>query len=797
MLKNYAKTAWRNFLKNKGYSTINISGLALGMAVAILIGLWISDELSYNHDHENYEHIGHIMRHSLDEDEIMTGGQNGPMPLGEELRSSYGSDFTQIVLSTRPVDYVISSDFEKFQQSGRFMQQGAPEMLSLDMVYGSRAGLLEMNSILLSESLAKKLFGSRNPINETISIDTKIQTKVTGVYRDFPNNSEFSGTDYIAPFELYVSFTWARNVQDNWNDNSFPLYVQIAPHTTFGKVSEKIKDVMLPHLNEKKLASKPEVFIHPMSDWHLYSEFQNGTHVASVGLKVVWLYGLIGVFVLILACINFMNLSTAQSVKRAKEIGIRKSIGSRRSQLISQFLSESFLIAGFGLLCSVPLVLLVLPWFNDIAGKELGIPWGNLMFWAACMAFTMFTALLAGSYPAIYLSSFDPINALKGNMGVGGFAAIQRKALVVFQFTISIILIIGTIIVYQQIQFTKNRPIGYDQSGLLRLSKNSALTGKSEVLRNELLQTGSVYEVAESWNTLTNVGSSNTGFDWQGKSPGAPDDFATLGITQEYGKTIGWEFVDGRDFSRAFASDSSGIIINQTAAKLMQMENPVGQIVRSSYWHKGTDFKIIGVVKDMVMNSPFEPARPTMFSIKGGQKWIYIKIDPTSDAHTALSKIESVFNRLAPSAPFDYTFVNQSYASKFEKEERLGKTAAFLGILAILISCLGLFGLSAYVVEQRTKEIGIRKSLGASISNIWQLLSKDFLSPVLVSLLLAIPAAYYFLYEWLQGYTYRTEISWWVILATVLGVMSITLATVSFQAIKGAIADPVKSLRTE
>ncbi|RYU97728.1 ABC transporter permease [Emticicia agri] len=793
MLQNYFTIAWRNLTKNKSYSFINIGGLAIGIAVAILIAFWIHDELTFNQSHQNYDRIGQVMRHDWYNGRKETGGQSSPMPLGNKLRDAYKDAFTHVVISTNPVNYIIASADKKFTQAGRFMQAGAPELLTLHMLQGSRAGLQEIHTILLSETLAKKLFGNTNPINKVVTIDTQVNTKVTGVYQDFPTNSEFRGISYIAPFELYLTFNeWANAARDNWGDNSFPIYVQIAPNQTFEQVSAKIKNTMLPHLNAEKAKQKPEVFLHPMAKWHLYSNFENGVNITSEAFKYIIFYATIGLFVLLLACINFTNLSTARSEKRAKEVGIRKAMGSLRAQLAIQFLSETLLITGFALVLSVGLVFLILPWFNNVADKEIAILWAKPLFWLLSLTFTLLTAILAGLYPAFYLSSLQPIKTLKGVFHGGRAALISRKLLVVVQFTISITLIIGTSIVYRQLQMAKNRPVGYNTEGLLSFPKNG-FQGKESVLRNELIRSGAVVEVAESGSELTSQGSNNTGFDWKGKTTGMKDDFGTLRVSYEYGKTVGWQFIAGRDFSRKFSSNSSGIIVNESAVKLMGLQNPVGEVVRSTHWHKG-NYVILGVVKDMVMASPFEKVRPAIFSLQGNKRFILIKINPQTSTHQALSQIQEIFNKIAPAVPFEYKFINEEYAHKFANEERIGKLAYFFSVLAILISCLGLFGLASFMAEQRTKEIGIRKVLGASVLNLLGLLSKDFVRLIIISFFIAIPIAYFFLDNWLQKYAYRTELSWWIFALSGLGALVVTLLTVSYQSIKVALKNPVKNL---
>jgi ABC-type antimicrobial peptide transport system permease subunit len=799
MISNYFKIALRNFLKYKGYSAINLFGLATGMAVAILIGLWVYDEMTFNQSHQNYARIGRVMQHQTVRGERSTR-ENNPIPLGKELRSSFSGDFKYVVMATQTKKYIISSNGENIRQKGSYMEADAPEMLSLKMLKGTRAGLSELNTILLSETLAKTLFGDEEPLNKIIKIDNELNVKVTGVYADFAHNSEFKDLAFIAPFKLLVaSYDYIRDHQDDWENNFLHIYTQIAPNADFDKVSAKIKDIKLKHVNAEYASRKPELFIQPMSGWHLYSAWENGINTTSEPLRLIWFYSTIGIFILLLACINFINLSTARSEKRAKEVGIRKAIGSVRGQLIGQFFSESFLMVALAFVWSILLVQAILPWFNTVADKSISISWGEPIFWLANVAFIALTAVLAGIYPALYLSSFKPIKALKGTFSVGRFAAIPRKTLVIVQFTVSVTLIIGTIIVYQQIQFAKSRPVGYTRDGLLIIPKTTdELRGKYEVLRTELKNTGVVAEMAESASSLTDIGSMNGGFEWRGKDPNLNVDFGTLGVTYEYGKTIGWQFVEGRDFSRDFPADSSGFILNEAAVKLMGLKNPVGENIRwDTDFFDGEHFKIVGVVKDMVMSSPFEPVKPTIFFLQGYKNYVIAKINPNVSIADALPKIEATFKKIAPNMPFDYQFVDETYARKFGDEERIANLATFFAILAICISCLGLFGLASFVAEQRTKEIGIRKVLGASVASLWQMLSKDFVVLVIVSCLIATPIAYYFMSNWLQKYTYRTEISGWVFVIVGFGALLICLLTISYQAIKAALMNPVKTLKTE
>ncbi|WP_310589164.1 FtsX-like permease family protein [Dyadobacter sp. Leaf189] len=535
-----------------------------------------------------------------------------------------------------------------------------------------------------------------------------------------------------------------------------------------------------------------------MSRWHLYSEWENGRN-AGGRIQFVWLFGIIGVFVLLLACINFMNLSTARSEKRAKEVGIRKAIGSVRLQLVGQFFSESFLVVGLAFFLSLVLAWLALPTFNEIADKQMQMPWRDPLFLVSGLFFALFTGIIAGSYPAFYLSSFQPIKALKGKWTPLGLrATLPRKILVVLQFTVSITLIIGTVIVYKQVLHAKSRPIGYNRQGLVTMLVNTPdIHMHFDAVLDDLVKTGSVTAMAESAGPPTEVFSANVGFNWKGKDPGLQSEFATIGISHDFGKTVGWDFIAGRDFTKTLASDSAGFVVNEAAVKFMglakqDLDDAIGETVT---WD-GRSFKIIGVIRDMIMESPYDPVKKSIFFIppRGG-RFITARLNPGTNSSSALKNIEAVFKKHAPDSPFSYQFVDQEYALKFAAEERISKLAAVFTILAIFISCLGLFGMASFMAEQRTKEIGIRKVLGASVTNLWRLLSVDFVMLVAVSCLLAIPIAWYTMDQWLEKYTYHTRISWWIFAAAGIGTLVIALVTVSYQAIRAALLDPVKSLR--
>ena len=796
MLKNYFKVAWRNLTGNKFFSFINIGGLAIGMTVVMLIALWIWDELSYDQQNKHYDRVAQVMRQTTINGETGTGFPS-PIPLAEELRKNYKNDFSHVVLSWWNREHILSFEDHKFTRIGKFMEPDAPEVLSLNMLKGDWGALKDPSAILLSSSAARAIFGDKDPMDKTMRIDNKMAVKVTGVYDDIPDNSKFRNVAFIASWDmLAASDDLVKAVRTNWGFDAAEIYVQLAANADLDKVSAKIRRVEFDRIKDSKelVAYKPMALLQPMRKWHLYAEWKNGVNTGGA-IQYVWLFGAIALFVLLLACINFMNITTARSEKRAKEIGIRKAIGSLRRQLISQFFAESLAVVLLSFGISLLLMQATLPFFNEIADKKMSIPWTSALFWITGILFCLFTGLVAGSYPAFFLSSFKPVKVLKGSFKTGKLTALPRKILVVLQFATSIILIICTIVVFEQIQFARNRPIGYKTDGLLQLQMNSPeFFGHEQALRNDLIKSGVVVEMAESSSPPTGVWSSRSGFDWKGKSPGLQTEFGAIAVTKEYGKTVGWQLKAGRDFSADFASDSSSLIINEAAAAFMNLKSPVGENIK---WNE-ENYKVIGVVKNMVVESPYERPGPIVYTLKNEKlNFILLKLNPAMRAHEALEKIRVFFENYSPSSPFDYKFVDDNFAKKFAAEERIGKLATFFSALAIFISSLGLFGMALFMAEQRRKEIGLRKVLGASVFDLWKLLSKDFVILVFISFLIAIPIAWPTMHNWLHHYEYRTSISLWVFVLTCLAALFIAIGTVSFQAIKAAMANPAKGLRAE
>ncbi|MHA7101464.1 ABC transporter permease [Roseivirga pacifica] len=799
MFNHNFKVSYRQMLKNKGYSFINIGGLAMGMVVAMLIGLWVKDELTFNQNHKNYNSIAQMLR--VESDGLGGTAVNSSLAtgMGALVRESFPDQIEDLfMVRARKQAPVISNGDKKFRETGVFLEENGPSVLTLDMVYGSIDGLKETRSIMLSETLSTKLFGEENPVGETVKLNADIDLLVGGVYKDLPKNSKFSEAAFFS--RLLLLFRENEESMNVWNNYNIDIYVKLAKNVNQEQLAELITEKIKGHYDDWARESGQTFILHPMKDWHLRSEWSDGKPVLSKEMKFVRLYGVIGVFVLLLACINFMNLSTARSEKRAKEVGIRKTLGSLRKQLITQFYMESFLytISAFGL--SLVLLWALLPWFNETAGKGIATPWNLLEFWLACTAFVLFTAVVSGSYPATYLSSFKPIKALKGGLRPGKGASLSRKVLVVFQFTISIALIIGTITVNNQIQAAKDRPIGYSPKGMIALAPGSPRFGQQkELMKQEILNTGMAEAVGFSNYPVTSALGWNHGFSWEGMDPGFDQSFNTITISNGYADAVDMEFIAGRDFDPNRETDKNAIIINESAMKAMQLENPVGTVVKyDPSWRDAVNYTIIGVVKDMIKGSPFQQTdQSIMFLDQEYTSYMYIRLNPNVSPSESLAAIGEVYGQILPEAPFDFHFADDQYNQKFEAELRIGSLAKFFTLLAILISCLGLFGLSSFVAEQRTKEIGIRKVLGASVLNLWQLLSKDFALLIVIACLIAIPVSYQVLQDWLNSYEVKTQLYWWVFALAGLGGLVVTLATVSFQALKAAVSNPVRSLRSE
>jgi putative ABC transport system permease protein len=792
MFRNYFRTAWRNLVKNMGYSALNILGLAVGMAIALIIGLWVLYQYDYDRSYPDYRQVYQARVR------FVRNGEKGQMdatclPMASVLKKEIPE-----------IEYAVHTDWiqhrglvngdHKIYVEGAMAEADFFKIFPCTVVKGDLATALKGTySIVLTESTAKALFQNNDPIGKNIRLDNEHDLAVTAVIRDPAPNSTLQ-FKYVVPFDYYVQANdWVRSALNTWDNNSFPTYVMLRPNTTYAQIVPKLKEVYDKYVPDGKKV-QAEIFFQPMKDWHLFGEFKDGVQAGGF-IEYVRLFSLIGVLVLIIACINFMNLSTARSEKRAREVGVRKAIGSRRKDLIFQFLIESLVITGVAAVFAIGFVLVALPSFNLLTDASVSIPWASGWFWAVMAGYVLLTGLLAGSRPAFYLSSFQPVKVLKGSIRAGRLASLPRKVLVVLQFTCSIALIISTFLIYQQIEYVKDRPTGYNADRLVMTDGSTDLSHNYPALRDEALRSGLVESMTTSSNPVTSLDAWWAIQDWSGKLPDELLALPNVAVGDDFFKTMGMRLVAGRNFTGNYAVDTGYVILNEAAVKRMRFKDPINQVIT---WNLTSHIKVIGVVKDAIMQSPFSPPQATMFTYN--PSWsseITFRLARNVDAQTAIAKLGYLFNKYNPSYPFLYHFVDDVYADKFHLEVLVSRLSALFAGLAIFISCLGLFGLAAYMAEQRTKEIGIRKVLGASVSQLWLLLSKDFILLVLISCVVASPIAFYFLHGWLEKYQYRITIGPWVFLVAAAMALLITIVTISFQAIRGALANPTRSLRTE
>jgi ABC-type antimicrobial peptide transport system permease subunit len=648
--------------------------------------------------------------------------------------------------------------------------------------------------LLLSASTAKAFFGEMDPLGQMVEMDGGIVFHVVGVYRDFPSRSSWNNVRFLGQWAMYATVSELDKMEDPWRPNAFQLFVMLRDNASFSDASRRIKDAKLKRLNEALAKKKPVLFIHPMKDWYLRSEFRNGKQ-AGGRIQYVWMFGIVGVFVLLMACINFMNLSTARSEKRAKEVGIRKAVGSYRSQLVTQFFSESLFTTFIALVFAIVLAHLTIPLFNTMSEKAMTLPWDDPDLWFVAVVSALLIGIVAGSYPALYLSGIRPVRALKGTFKSGRNASAARRVLVVLQFGVSVIMIIGTSTVFLQIQHGKNRPLGFNVNGLISIPTTTQEVHQHfDVIRKSLLDDAWIVEMAESVAPATEGWSSSSRIEWNGKDPDIAVDFNIFEGSFEYGRTLQWEVLQGRDFSRDFPSDSSAVIMNEAAAGYLNKHNVVGELLRVN----GQACTIIGVVKDVVFGDPYQPVRPSLYFVSQRiEHFLTLRLNPSKPAAASLAAIEQVIKPHLKGEPFQYQFLDADQALKFADEERVGVLAGAFTGLAIFISCLGIFGLSSFVAEQRTKEIGLRKVLGANFTQVWMLISMDFLVLVLISCLIAAPVAVWLLRSWLEGYEYRVALPYWVFLVTAVATLVITIITISGHVIRAARLNPAQTLKVE
>lgn len=789
MIKNFFKIAWRNLIRNKGFSFINISGLAIGMAAAILIFLWIGNEMSYDQFHEKKDRIYEAWNRAEFSGKLQCWNTT-PKVLARTIEK----DLPEVERAVRvnwPSNYLFSVGEKRLTVNGNIVDTGFLQVFSFPLVQGdAKTALNNPSGILLTEKLAKKIFGDENAMGKEIKIDNKDLFTVTGIIKDLPNNSRFK-FEYLMPWSYLVK---TGGDDSSWGNNSTRNYVLLKPNASLEAANAKLKTLKPKYDPEEP---KWEMFLYPISRWRLYSNFTNGKEDGGL-IDFVKLFGVIAVFILLIACINFMNLSTARSEKRAKEVGIRKVVGAQKQSLVGQFIGESILLAFIAGVLALIIVQIALPAFGRLTDKELFVDYTNAGFWLKGLGFIAATGIVAGSYPAFFMSSFNPSAVLKGTYKAANALITPRKLLVVLQFTFAIILIICTSIVKQQIDHARNRESGYAKDNLVYHFLTGDLEKNYPLVKNELLSSGIAKAVSKNSAPLTQGWSDTWGFQWEGKAADDKTDFDRYVADEDLGKTAGLTFVKGRDFDlKQFPTDSTAMIINESAAKVMNFKDPIGQIVMDG--GPENKYHIVGVIKDFILQSPFYPTKPMI--IEGAKNgWfsvMQIKLNGANNTADNLKRMEAIFKKYNPEYPFEYKFIDEEYAYKFKAEERTGTLAAIFAALTIFISCLGLFGLATYMAENRIKEIGVRKVLGASVGGITTLLSKDFLKLVMISFVIASPVAWWMMHKWLEDYPYRVAIQWQVFAFAGFLSLLISVITVSYQAIKAALANPVKSLRTE
>lgn len=789
MIQNYFKVAWRNLQRNRTLGVINIVGLSVGMAFALLIGLWIQFETSFDRFHSNLDRLGLIRKHTLFNNQ-KNSHVSVMLPLYDELKTAYPEvkRVTRVAWSNQ---HSLMVGDKKINRSSHYVDPDFLHMFSFPLISGNvQTALNDPNSVVLTESTATALFGTSDVIGKQIRLDNAHEVQVSAVMKDVPDNSTLE-FDFLAPYEFRIQhFEFVRNAKTQWGNNHLMTMVELQEGVSMDAFSKKIG----PLITRKDESLKNQtLFVQPFKDVHLRDRYKNWVNVGG-RIEYVRLFGIIGVFVLLIACINFMNLTTARSEKRAREVGVRKAVGSPRSQLIMQFLCESVFTSFLAFLLALVIIQMILPLVADLGFQHISLDFSNPALMLGLLGVCIVTGLIAGSYPALYLSSFTPVKVLKGIIRQGRGAVAFRKVLVVSQFAISVGLIISTLIVFKQISHARNRQVGYDPNNLITIEASDDLARNYNALKTELMNTGYLAAVAKSSSPMTSIYNSWSDFTWDGKDATQDLAFDVVMTEWDYEKAAKLNFIAGRPFSRENKSDSSGVILNEAALRMIGYEDPIGKTIRLD----SQVLTIVGVIENVVMADPFRSVGPGVILFDADQVGaILIRLKDGANLQAALAAMKPIVEKYNPSLPFDYSFVDEVFGRKFRIENQLAKLAGIFAALAILISCLGLFGLAMFMAERKAKEISIRKVLGASVSSLWMLLSKEFVWLVLVACVIASPLAFWIMKGWLEKYEYRIEIGWWVFAVAGFAALAIALFTVSTQAIRAAVANPAKSLKSE
>lgn len=772
--------------RNKWYSFISVFGLVIGIASSMLILLWVQYEYSYDHFATNYERIYQV-KVNFTYNGIVNTAEDNCAPAYLALRDA-DSRIKNTCITATTYGHSINFKDKKFNKEVLGVSKEFLEMFGIPIVKGSFRSLDDPYSIMLNESTAKELFGEGDPINQFVKFDNVSELKVTGIFKDIPDNSIF-WFHALVPISYNPNNGWLPEDEDKWDEFYPKIYAELQEGSAIEEVNLEIRDLVKNHFND---GSNPELFLHAMDRWHLYDKFVNGKE-AGGKIEYVRLFTWIAVLILLIACINYMNLATARSERRAKEVGIRKSIGSRRSELVQQFMLESFFITTLAFLMGIVLAKLCLPWYNTLVRAPLFIDFGSSEFWLLAIALITITGLVSGCYPAFYFSSFQPIKVLKGRIQVGRNAGLPRKILVTTQYIISIFLVIGMVVIYQQIQHVKNRELGYSQENLICIPFNDQMAKNYEVIKNELLNSGVVEAVTRA-NEGIDVDYFTDYVEWSGKQTNEKIQFSRISTDYDYTKTNGIKILEGRDFSSDFKSDSNAVLVNKTAVTIMDMKNPIGEKIKT----RDRELTIIGVLDDVVRGSPFDPVAPAYVGMLGdGDNHLTIRLSKTKNLPENLKRVDAIFKKLDPMNIDEIQFVGDRFTDNFRTINLIGTLANLFAFLGIFLTCLGVLGLAAYTAEQRTKEFAIRKLLGASLHSLLLLLSNYFIRIVIIAILVAAPVSWWALDNYLQNYSYRISIPWWTVPFTAISILIFTLFLVVAQVIKAASTNPVDSLKSE
>lgn len=785
MLRHNLLLIYRNLLRFKSTFFINLIGLSTGLACALLIYLWVNDELQVDKFHEKDSQLFQVMLNHHNTGGIETAHAT-PALLAEALTAEI-PEIEHAVATTAGIEmplFRLAVEHNVFKAAGLFVGEDYFKLFSYELIQGdSYKVLTDKNSIVLSEALARKLFGTtENIIGKAVVFQEDRQLQVSGIFKDTPPNSS-DQFDFLVSFEVFKELMGPEHRE--WYNTGPRTFVLLKEGTDVNEFDAKISGF----IKSKSKGFNGDLFLRPYSDKYLYDNYENGLQ-AGGRIEYVQLFSIIAIFILLIACINFMNLSTAKATRRLKEVGIKKTLGAYRKTLIAQYLGESMVMTVLSLLLALLLVMLLLPQFNLITGKQLILDF-DLSLILSILGITFITGLTAGSYPALYLSGFKPITALKGKLSNSASEVWTRKGLVVFQFTLSIIFIVAVLVVYQQLKYVQTKNLGYNKDQIIYFDKEGRVAQDQTTFLSEIKRIPGIVNAGSTSHSFLEQQSSTTGLQWEGKNPDDIIQFEIAKVSYDMIETLGLQMSAGRAFSREYGSDSLGIILNEAAIEVMALEEPVGKTVK--VW--GEDRQIIGVTKDFHFQSLHEKVKPLFIIIKPEDTYkIMVKVAAGKETIALLQQFYGEYN---PGFTLDYEFLDQDYQALYVAENQVAIVAKYFSGITIIVSCLGLFGLATFTAERRRKEIGIRKVLGASKSQVVALLTQDFLKLVLLALLIATPIAWYFMRSWLQDYAYRIELSWWMFVLAGSGAFFIALLTVSIQAIRSARANPVENLRTE